>query len=183
MTRRAAVIVGCAVALAAAAELIVLSGFLAAERQGDRDRYADALSAQRRHAGKSLPVTAERATPSDATEFCVRGVDTFVVTADDSLESSIVTDDRRIDVDVLRRRSNLATRAERYVEQAVAGPALPQRMGRTRVAAADGGTTWQTLQPDPIDCGGTEAYVAFKLPVPAQKDTGDSAAGAPPAQP
>jgi hypothetical protein len=175
VTRRTAVIVGCAVAVAAAVELVVLSGFLASERQGDRQRYADALATQRRHAGKSLPISAERAAPTDATEFCVRGVDTFVVAADDSLESSIVTDARRIDVDVLRRRSNMATRAERYVEQAVAGPALSQRMGRSRVAQADGTSTWTTLRPGKIDCGGDEAYATFKLPVdePAPVEPGD----------
>ena len=164
MTRRAAIIVGFAVALAAGVELVVLSGFLAAERQGDRQRYADALASQRRHTGRSIPAPDSSTTPTDATEFCVHGVDTFVVAADDSLESSIVTDDRRIDLDVLRRRSNLATRAERYVEQAVAGPALSQRMGRTREVLADGTTKWIALQPPKLECGGEQAYAVFRLP-------------------
>ena len=135
MNRRVAILVGSVIAAIAAGEIVVLSGLLAAERQGDRDRYDDAMTRQRRAAGRLTQVSRPAPTRRPQT-FCVRGVDTFATTARKTLQKELLDGKRRLDVTELEAISDLAIRAERYVETASAGPALPQRLGRTRVAQA-----------------------------------------------
>lgn len=190
MNRRTAVLLGSLVAALAAAELIVLSGLLAAERRHDRDRYVEAMSRQRRAAGRSDQPGAPPSPLRQPSTFCVRGVDTLVVTARAGLQREVVSQ-RRLDVAALRELSDLAIRAERYLEQASAGPALPQRMGRERrpapgaapgaaiaaatdaaktaaspnKAGAAAAPTWQALAPARIDCEDGDAYASFRLDV------------------
>lgn len=166
MNRRTATLLGALVAIAAAALIIGLSGLLAAERQGDRERYAAAMARQRRAAGRAAPVTAAESRAPRAA-FCVRGVDTFASTLRAALSLQLVDGQQRLDVAALRAVSSLAIRAERYVEQAVAGPALPQRMGRTRHVAEDGRTAWKPLEPPRVGCDDGDGFALFRLDMPA----------------
>jgi hypothetical protein len=159
-------LLGALVAILAAAELVVLSGMLAAERRDDRDRYADAIIRQRRAAGRTAPAPDHRAERASRPEtFCVHGVDTFVATVHDGLKAQLLDGKSRLDVDELSTLSNLAIRAERYVEQANAGPGLPQRMGRSRDSDDDGQTVWRPLEPARSECEDGDAYAAFRLDV------------------
>lgn len=196
MNRRVAILVGSVMAAIAAAEIVVLSGLLAAERRGDHDRYHDAMTRQRRAAGRLTQVSQPTPTRRPQT-FCVRGVDTFAATARKTLQKELLDGKRRLDVTELAEISDLAIRAERYVETASAGPALPQRLGRTRAPPAvtpdttPGATpettararnkrqksapktedstapAWQPLQPTQIECDDQNAYAAFRLEIPA----------------
>jgi len=105
--------------------------------------------------------------------FCVTGAETFVTTLHQALGSSVVDDDGRLDPAVLRRLSSIATRAERYVEQAHAGPALPQRMGRTRTTGDDRAPEWKTIEPPRVPCEGGDAYAAFRIDVHAPEQQPD----------
>ncbi|MEM9493002.1 MAG: hypothetical protein AAGC55_27885 [Myxococcota bacterium] len=187
MNRRMATLIGSIIAALAAGEMVVLSGLLAAERQGDRDRYQEAMTRQRRAAGHLARVAADKSSPTPPTRFCVRGVNTFVTTAKQQLQRELLDGGGRLDVSELRALSQLAVRAERYVELASAGPALPQRMGRTRIpppepdsaattapgAAADRvqPMPWRPLIPPTVACADSEAYATFRLdltePAPA----------------
>jgi hypothetical protein len=164
VNRRTAILLGALVAALAAAEIIVLSGLLAAERRDDRERYAAAITRQRRAAGRTAPApdhgtqrSSRRAT------FCVHGVDTFVATVHAGLQAQLVDGKGRLDVHELAQLSSLAMRAERYVEQASAGPGLPQRMGRTRERDEQGQTTWKPLEPARSECEDGDAYATFRL--------------------
>ena len=173
MNRRVAILIGSIMAALAAAEIIVLSGLLAAERRGDRDRYDQAMSRQRRAAGRPAQTSSPPAKRSGPQTFCVRGVDTFAATARKSLQKELLDGDRRLDTTELIELSDLAIRAERYVETANAGPALPQRLGRARVAKAetepeaDTKAQWRPITPTQIECDDSEAYAAFRLTIDA----------------
>ena len=54
-----------------------------------------------------------------------------------------MTREGHLDVSALAALSNAAIAAERYAEAAAAGPALPQRLGRSR----DDNGDWQPLRP------------------------------------
>jgi hypothetical protein len=164
VNRRTAILLGALVAALAAAEIIVLSGLLAAERRDDRERYAAAITRQRRAVGRTVPAPDHRAERSSRrTTFCVRGVDTFVATVHAGLQAQLLDGKGRLDVNELGQLSNLAIGAERYVEQASAGPGLPQRMGRTRGRDDQGQTIWTPLEPARIECEDGDAYAAFRL--------------------
>lgn len=166
MNRRTAILLGALVAALAAAEIIVLSGLLAAERRDDRERYAAALARQRRAVGRTAPAPDHGADRSSRrATFCVQGVDTFVATVHAGLQAQLVDDKGRLDVSELTQLSSLAIRAERYVEQANAGPGLPQRMGRSRDSDDDGQTVWRPLEPARSECEDGDAYAAFRLDV------------------
>ena len=134
MTRRTATLVGAFAAALAALEVVVLSGMLASDRRGERDRYAEAIARQRRTAGRAVkPIDDDRVVSATRTSFCVRGVDTVVATIKAELGVGVIeggerSKDGRLDVAALARLSNLAIRGERYIEQSTAGPALPQRL-------------------------------------------------------
>ena len=178
MNRRIAILVGSIMAAVAAGEIIVLSGLLAAERQGDRDRYQDAMSRQRRAAGKLSRTTPLPARRSGPLTFCVHGVDTLVTTTRKTLQKELLDGKRNLDVAEFQELSDLATRAERYVETANAGPALPQRMGRSR---DDPAGEWRPLQPTRIECEDSEAYAKFRLDVEAPPPVADPPKTAKPA--
>ena len=190
MNRRMAVLSGSILAALAVAEIVVLSGLLAAERRDDRERYRDAMARQRRDAGRSIPVaTAPRKSRTPHT-FCVHGVDTFATTARKTLDKELLDGQRRLDVGELCTISDLAMQAERYAETASGGPGLPQRMGRVRSSTAQPSVTstadrqpmtrkepapkskpdrpspaWQALAPARIDCDDSDAYALFRLDV------------------
>ncbi|GAB4570456.1 MAG: hypothetical protein Tsb0020_25260 [Haliangiales bacterium] len=133
-TRLAAVLAG-----ASLLGVLALSTQLATERQHERQSYLDAIAQQRRAAGRVRPLPpALRPAPSEPQRFCVRGVETFASALSQALPRALVPavidDEGELDVDAFRTLSALSVRAERYVEQATAGPALPQRLGRTRAS-------------------------------------------------
>ena len=150
MTRRLSIAVGAVVALASMAGLIGLSGLLATDRRRDLDRYQDAIAQQRREAGQAAPRLDSTRPLARETVFCVTGVDTLAVTLHDALGAPLVDASARLAPAELRRVSSLALRAARYLEQAHAGPALPQRMGRA-------------IAPPTVECEGKVAYAAFRL--------------------
>jgi len=168
VNRRTAILLGSFVAALAAAEIVVLSGLLAAERHDDRNRYRDAIARQRRAAGRRAHAsTAEQARQAPTT-FCVRGVETFAASASRTLQKPALNSIRHLDMSIFRELSNLAIRAERYVEQANAGPALPQRMGRSRVGDPGQGISpplWEPIKPSQIECEDGDAYAVFRLDV------------------
>jgi hypothetical protein len=170
MTRRTATLLGALVAACAVVEVVVLSGVLAGERQDERARYDRALADQRRAAGRTL---ADRDAPpvagSGPTTFCVGGVETFAATARAELARQgrdVFDDARRLDMAGFRALSALAVRGERYAERAHAGPALRQRMGRTRGVGEDGAEVWSALEPERRACKSGDAYAMFRLDVP-----------------
>ena len=163
MTRRASIVVSALIALASVTVLVGLSGLLAADRRRDRDRYAGAVQDQRRQTGQAAPRPDDARPLPRETVFCVSGVGTFSTTLRDALGTSVVDDQGRLEPSELRRLSSLATRAMRYVEQARAGPALPQRLGRARSVDDEGLTTWTALSPATVECEGGEAIAAFRL--------------------
>ena len=142
MNRRIAMLIGSILAALAAAEIIVLSGLLAAERRGDRERYRDAMTGQRRAAGRIVGASTRAPSTAAPTTFCVRGLDTFITTARKTLHKDLQTknapNQRQLDIAQFTELSDLAVRAERYVETSNAGPALPQRLGRVRVEEPGG---------------------------------------------
>lgn len=199
MQQRTAVLLAMGMAACAAAAVILLSARLAENQRADRDGYQQAMAQQRREAGRALPVTtmaasgaapgaAPGASPRAATEVCVRGVDGFAqslrtalpVAGMPELLPDVLDDTGRLDVVTFAALSDLALRAERWVEQARGLPALPQRMGRVRAreaGAAAGPGAWQPLQPARVACGGGEAYAAVPLdvePAPARPVPGQS---------
>ena len=159
---------GSLIALLATAELIALSGLLAAAQSDRRARYDQAIAEQRADAGR-IPVgaTGVDRRPTVDTTMCVRGVGTFATTVR-PLHRDLLTAERRLDVDGFRALSNHAVQAQRYVEQSNAGPALPQRMGRERAPASSTQgepPTWTAISPPRIDCEDDLAYVRFRLDV------------------
>jgi hypothetical protein len=165
MNRRTAILVGAMIAILAAVEAVVLSGFLSERRRDDRARYDRAITAQRRSAGHMTHSVVGRSEPARAT-LCVRGVDTFAKVLERALGNKLMTAEKHLDVEGLRELSNRAVRAERYVEQASAGPALPQRMGRTRVAdARSGESNWHAIQPARVNCNGADAFALFRMDI------------------
>ncbi len=185
MNRRNAILLGGLVALLAAAEIVVLSGLLAAERRDDRDRYSDAITRQRRAAGRAARAAEdETERPGVKTTFCLNGVDTFASTIRSALHRELVDNRNNLDLAELRELSNLAVRAERYVEQASAGPAMPQRMGRIRTKDDQGEMSWKALQPVRRECEDGEAYAAFRLEIrPPSRTAGDPPAPSPTSRP
>lgn len=188
MQQRTAVLLAMGMAACAAAAVILLSARLAGNQRADRDGYQEAMAQQRREAGRAMLVPVP-APPRAATEVCVRGVDGFAQSLRTALPAAgmpeilpdVLDDSGRLDVVTFAALSDLALRAERWVEQARGLPALPQRMGRVRAeqagAAADE-PAWQPLQPARVACGGGEAYAAVPLdvePAPARPVPGDSA--------
>ncbi len=163
MTRRSSIAVSAAIALACVALLIALSGALSADRRRDLDRYDSAVQRQRREAGQAAPRPEDARPHPRETVFCVGGVDTFVTALRGALGISIVDDAGRLEPAALRRLSGLATRALRYVEQAHAGPALPQRLGRTRAVDDAGAPVWTALTPPTVECEGGDAIASFRL--------------------
>jgi hypothetical protein len=169
MQQRTAVLVGIGMAACAAAGVILLSARLAEEQRAERHGYQQALAQQRRAAGRSLPAARTPAPRRGAGELCVRGVEGFAESlraagGPDALD--VLDDTRRLDVTAFAALSDMALRAERWVEQARGAPALPQRMGRTRhagVATDAGEPAWQPLEPARVTCGSGEAYAAVPL--------------------
>ncbi len=177
MTRRSSIVISAIIALASVTVLVGLSGMLSADRRRDLDRYTSAINQQRRQAGQAAPRPDDARQQRRDTVFCVSGVGTFFTTLHDALDASVVDSDGRLEPAELRRLSGLATRAMRYVEQAHAGPALPQRLGRTRIVDEDGAPAWIPLSPATVECEGGEAIAVFRL------DTRGPAKPAAPAQP
>ena len=175
MQQRTAVLVGIGMAACAAAAVILLSAGLAADQQAERDGYQQALAQQRRAAGRSLPAARTPAPRRGAGELCVRGVESFAESLRTALPAAggpdaldVLDDTGRLDVTAFAALSDMALRAERWVEQARGAPALPQRMGRTRLAgaAADADEPpWQPLEPARVPCASGEAYAAVPLEV------------------
>jgi hypothetical protein len=173
MQQRTAVLVGIGMAACAAAAVILLSAGLAAEQRAERDGYQQALAQQRRAAGRSLPAPRTPVPPRGAGELCVRGVEGFAESLRTALPAAgspdaldVLDDAGRLDVTAFAALSDMALRAERWVEQARGAPALPQRMGRTRRAGAAldaDEPAWQPLEPARIACGSGEAYAAVPL--------------------
>jgi hypothetical protein len=178
MQQRTAVLVGIGMAACAAAGVILLSAGLAEDQRAERHGYQQALAQQRRAAGRSLPAARTPAPRRGAGELCVRGVEGFAESQRTALPAAggpdaldVLDDAGRLDVTAFAALSDMALRAERWVEQARGAPALPQRMGRTRRAgvatgaAADaaGEPAWQPLEPARVTCGSGEAYAAVPL--------------------
>ncbi|WP_428262346.1 hypothetical protein [Haliangium sp.] len=178
MRRRTAMLLGAGVTVAVVAGVLGLSGLLAGERRAERAGYAQAMSLQRRAAGHLPPGSARAQGPARApVELCVQGVETFASALAGSLPRAIVPavvdDEGRLDMAAFTTVSDLAIQAQRYVEQATARPALPQRLGRSRVVPGpdddgpdDGGEAtsgWQPLVPARVPCAGGEAYVSARL--------------------
>jgi hypothetical protein len=184
MQQRTAVLLAMGVAACAAAGVILLSARLAENQRADRAGYEQAMAQQRREAGRVLPVTAPA--PRAATVVCVRGVDGLAHGLRTALPAAgvpevlpdVLDDTGRLDVVAFAALSDLALRAERWVEQARGLPALPQRMGRVRAGAAgDAPDAWQPIQPPRVACNGGEAYAAVPLdvePAPARPVAGES---------
>lgn len=169
MRQRTAVLLGVATTACAAAAVVMLSGTLAADRRAERLGYEQAMAHQRRAAGRALPAPdAPAAVPRAPLTVCVRGVDGFAEALRAALPEAgvpaVLDDAGRLDLAAFAALSDLAVRAERYVEQARGAPALPQRLGRARVPGADG-PGWQPLVPEQVPCGGGEAYAAVRLDV------------------
>ena len=191
MQQRTAVLLAMGMAACAAAAVILLSARLAENQREDRDGYQQALAQQRREAGRALAAPVPVA-PRPATEVCVRGVDGLAQSLRTALPAvgmpellpDVLDDTGRLDVVTFAALSDLALRAERWVEQARGLPALPQRMGRVRAPdeagvpdEPDGPDAWQPLQPARVACGGGEAYAAVPLdvePAPARPVPGES---------
>jgi hypothetical protein len=157
VSRRGAIAVGCAVALLAAAKVVWLSRDLAATTRAVQADHERAAAAQRRAAAAAI-LPGEGAPPA-AEPICVRGVGTFVSAAARTERARLVADGA-LDLAALARLSRRAVAAERYAEQAAAGPALPQRMGRA--PGPDG--EWRPLAPDAIECDGRPSYAAPRAP-------------------
>jgi hypothetical protein len=172
--RRSAIALGVPLVVACAFLLIGLSALLAADRRADRDSYQNALLGQRRAAGLSLHLPG-RSSPEKTLdkEFCVRGVETFASVLHSGLGRSVIDSEGKLQPEVLASVSDLATRAERYAEVARAEPALPQRLGRQRDEAG----AWRPLQPDTLACESGDAFVAFRVILPAEprKEESESA--------
>ena len=165
MNRRTAILVGSLIAVLAGIELIALSGLLAAERSDDRARYEKAITQQRRAAGRAvLPTPGVEPAAPVRTTLCVRQVETFATTLR-SLHRDLLMAENRLDVSSLKQLSNQAVQAERYVEQANAGPALPQRMGRERIPSTDGEPKWRSFQPPRVECEDGDAFARFALDI------------------
>jgi hypothetical protein len=177
MQQRTAVLVGIGMAACAAAGVILLSAGLAADQRAERHGYQQALAQQRRAAGRSLPAARTPVPRRGAGELCVRGVEGFAESLRTALPAAggpdaldVLDDTGRLDVTAFAALSDMALRAERWVEQARGAPALPQRMGRTRRAGADASAAadepaWQPLEPARVTCGSGEAYAAVPLDV------------------
>jgi hypothetical protein len=181
MQQRTAVLLGVGMAACAAAAVILLSADLAADQRAERQGYQQALAQQRRAAGRSTPAHRTPAPPQTTGELCVRGVDGFAESLRTALPAAggpealdVLDDTGHLDVTAFAALSDMALRAERWVEQDRGAPALPQRMGRTRRARtdadADAEPVWQPLDPARVVCGSGEAYAAVPLdmerPVP-----------------
>jgi hypothetical protein len=181
MQQRTAVIAGIGMAVCAAAAVILLSARLAADQRAERHGYQEAMAYQRRAAGRALPAARAASTPArsrTATELCVRGVDGFAASVRAALPAAgmpdVLDDAGRLDVTAFVALSDLALRAERWVEQARGAPALPQRMGRVRGEGAEA-PAWQPLAPPRVACGGGEAYATVPLDLelpPARAEPG-----------
>ena len=167
MKRASAIPVGIGLMIIITAGVFLVAWLLASGRIDDRHSYAHALTQQRRAAGQPLAVHSapDRTTAPDQM-LCVGGVQTFAAVLATEHFPELV-DDHALDVAQLRALSDGASRAERYAEQAAAGPALPQRLGRTRTQAADKTASWKTLEPPVIECGGSPAYAAFPSTPPS----------------
>ena len=99
------------------------------------------------------------------TTLCVEHVDTLAATLA-PLHPNLLTAEKRLDVAELRALSNQAVRAQRYVEQANAGPALPQRMGRQRIPDSEP-LAWEPITPPRVECDEGLAYARVRLDLPA----------------
>lgn len=174
MQQRTAVLLGIAMTACAAAAVVMLSGMLAADRRAERLGYEQAMAHQRRAAGRALPAPdTPVAAPRAPLTVCVRGVDGFAAALRAAGASAVLDPAGRLDVAAFAALSDLAVRAERYVEQARGAPALPQRLGRARVSGPEG-PAWQPLEPEQVPCGGGQAYAAVRLDVdvPARAEPG-----------
>jgi hypothetical protein len=173
MQQRTAALAGVGMAACAAAAVILLSAGLAADQRAERHGYQEALAQQRRAAGRSLRAHQTPAPRRPSGELCVRGVDGFAASLRAALPAAgradamdALDDAGRLDMPAFTALSDLALRAERWLEQARGAPALPQRMGRTRAPAgpdADAEPAWQPLAPARVACGSGEAYAAVPL--------------------
>jgi hypothetical protein len=147
--RRTAVLLGWTAAASATGLVVALSAALAAERGDQRDRYRAAVVEQRRAAGQpAAPATRELR--AGARPLCVRGAAGFASAAGAALGRGARRSDGTLDAEALAQVSSAAVEAERWAELAMAGPALPQRMG----LGADG----QPLAPATRLCDGAPAF-------------------------
>ena len=149
MKRRTAVLLGWASAASATGLVVALSAALAAERGDQRDGYRSAVIEQRRAAGQAA-APREREVRAGARPLCVRGAAGFASAAGEALGRGARGGDGRLDPVALAQVSSAAVEAERWAELAMAGPALPQRMG----LGADG----KEISPATRMCDGAPAF-------------------------
>lgn len=184
MQRRTAGVLGAIVAIVMLGVVVLLSGLLAAEQRAERVAYRDAMLQQRRQAGRAPARDPGAGAGARAPlELCVRGVDGFAASLRSALPEvgvpSVLDDTGRLDLRAFVSLSDLALRAERYVEQARGAPALPQRLGRVRGVALEGEgedqkTVWRALVPERVPCGEGGAYAVVPLEVEAPVARGDA---------
>jgi hypothetical protein len=165
MNRQAAVATGAVLAAGAVSGILILTARLHAERNAERERYAEEIIRLRQETVRPTP--AAPALPSarpagGGRRLCVSGVDTFAVAVDRALRISPVSRDGSLELARLVDLSDQAVRAERYAEQG-APPALPQRMGCGRTSSTEGHPRClEPLQPVRTACDG-EAFAEAPL--------------------
>jgi len=168
--RRTAVLLGWATAASATGLVVALSVALAAERAGERDRYGDAVVAQRRAVGKPGH-RPERPVRIGERAMCVRGAGGFASAAGPALGRGARREDGSLDAAALAQVSSAAVEAGRWAEVAAAGPALPQRMGL--------GPDGEAVAPPLTTCDGAPALVAAQVAAPGVPVSAPPAATAP----
>ena len=163
MTRRAwfaMVAVGCAAALALAVSWLADS--LHVQQSAAARNYARALAAQARPAAPQSP---NWSSPVPSQEYCVRGVNTPASTL--VKRRPVLGRGRQLNVHGLAALSRSAVQAERYLEQAGRGTALPQRLGRRSQLDNSGDTQWLPLALDQSECAGKPAIALFRVQEPS----------------
>ncbi len=154
MNRRAALALATSAGFGALIMIWFASHALASRRAAKNSAYTEAAARQR---ADSMTGGAARAVVASPELLCVRGVDAIVTTLDRSLREKLIDKSGRLDVRQLEHLSSRAVAASRYAEQAVAGPAPPQRLGRMRTERG-----WKPLKPRQLPCGDGKAYAAIR---------------------
>jgi hypothetical protein len=157
MKRRTAVLLGWSAAATAAGMVVALSAALAGERGDQRERYRSAVIDQRRAAGKPA-APREQLVRSGARTACVSGASGFATAASAALGRGARGEGGALDPVALAQVSSAAVEAERWAEQAAAGPALPQRMGK--------GPDGEKVAPATVACDGAAAFTVAQVVAP-----------------
>lgn len=159
MKRQTAFVVAGGVGLGLGSLVLALAINISGEREQARASYDAALYDQRRAAAAEEPARPSAPPPASPQTICVGGVDTFAAAIAHSLERP-VSERGKLDVAALRWLSSQAVRGQRRAERAHAGPALPQRLGRTHDTATG---EWRPVAPATRDCGGKDAYAVVAV--------------------